>query len=165
MGVKKGEGWTDLWIIGQFDMYSHKIGNILSKHWNTKMLDETLSDQLSNRSMITFRKGQSIKDRLVKSHCVPGGEKTHGWIGNRGFFQCGSCKFWKYAVKFKMAEWIFRLDSLYPNGLNESITYVSFENGLWEVYLNVPYIWICLIFMQSEVGVNRTAIFFHLILI
>lgn len=73
------KGRTDMRIIGQFDIQAHKVRKILKKYWNVLLLDNVLRDILPNTPMITYRKGQSIRDRLVKSHFdTPPNHLAHG---------------------------------------------------------------------------------------
>lgn len=87
------ENKTNLRIIGQFDMPSRKVRDIMEKHWGILLLDETLGKLLPKRPLITFQHGRSIQDRLVNSHFKIPQKMT--WLDRapNGCYQYGNCKF------------------------------------------------------------------------
>lgn len=60
-----------------------KMKEILSKYWCLLLLDQDASEVLPHRPLITYKKGRSLKDRLVMSH----------FISSLGSFRCGNCSF------------------------------------------------------------------------
>ncbi|XP_040275624.1 uncharacterized protein LOC120990787 [Bufo bufo] len=68
------------------------IKNVLSRHWDILKADPDLDKVLGSYPQITFRKGRSLRDRLVNSHFQPP-ERTGNWLSRKpmGTFKCGSC--------------------------------------------------------------------------
>lgn len=70
---------------------------ILNKYWNLLLLDPDLRDPLPSKPAITFRRGRSLRDRLVRSHYVR--ENNPGtWLDRRpiGSFKCCNCCYCKH---------------------------------------------------------------------
>ncbi|CAJ0929381.1 unnamed protein product, partial [Ranitomeya imitator] len=81
-------------IIGTYDNQTNRVFSVLKKHWGILQLDETLADIIPNRPQITFRRGRSLKDRLVHSHYKrPKQEGT--WLDRRiNAANTGACYFY-----------------------------------------------------------------------
>lgn len=79
-------------MIGTFDEASSPIWKILNRHWDLLRLDPDLLDTVGTRPQITYRKGKSIKDRLVHSHLDPPVQPS-SWLSSqiRGCYRCGKC--------------------------------------------------------------------------
>lgn len=71
---------NDLRIIGQYDTNAPEVREILSKYWGLLLLDQDALEILPPRPLITYRKGRSLKDRLIRSHFMR--EQPVGkWLG------------------------------------------------------------------------------------
>ncbi|XP_056380387.1 uncharacterized protein LOC130275860 [Hyla sarda] len=80
-------------LIGTYDNQSERVKNILKRYWPLLRSDQDLNDIVSPYPMITFRRGRSIRDRLVHSHFVePTRQGT--WLDRKplGTFRCGRCR-------------------------------------------------------------------------
>lgn len=90
------EGGMTQRIIGQFDDQSQEVRNVLNKYWNLLLLDPDLRELLPDKPAISFRKGRSLRDRLVRSHYVRE-RNPRTWLDRRpvGSFKCGRCSFCK----------------------------------------------------------------------
>lgn len=86
-----------IWAIGQYDDHLKEVRDIINKYWNLLLLDPNFKDLLPDKPAITFRKGRSLRDRLVQSHYVR--ESNPGTLLDRrsiGSFKCGKCCYSKY---------------------------------------------------------------------
>lgn len=82
-----------LWLKFTTCLEDHTV----SKYWNILLLDTDLKKLLPCRSIITFSKGCSIMDYLVRSHFMaPHNEDT--WLDRKlnGYFCCGKCKMCRF---------------------------------------------------------------------
>lgn len=69
-----------------------KVRKILNRHWDLLRLDLDLEEAVGTRPQITYRKGQSLKDRLVHSH-LDHPVQPSNWLSSqiRGCYQCDNC--------------------------------------------------------------------------
>lgn len=83
-------------------MCSDRVRKILEKHWGILGLDESLEGLVPSRPLITFRKGRSLRDRLVHSHFLEA-KDNKTWLDRKpmGCFRCSDCSFCKYIVQSK----------------------------------------------------------------
>ncbi|KAM4038417.1 uncharacterized protein ACNLHF_016739 [Anomaloglossus baeobatrachus] len=97
MARQKEEREKIIRVIGTFDNHNREIYTILEKHWGILRADPNLREFVGVRPMITFRKGKSLKDRLVHSfYQAPQKERT--WLERKidGVHRCGHCKFCRW---------------------------------------------------------------------
>lgn len=76
-------------IIGTYDEAAGSIRDILTRHWGILNLDPDLRDIVGLRPQITYRKGPSLRDRLMKSHVDPPAHPSN-WLTSqmRGCYHC-----------------------------------------------------------------------------
>ncbi|XP_073516652.1 uncharacterized protein [Phyllobates terribilis] len=80
-------------FISTFNSRSNEIWNALNKHWQVLLLDKTLSSYIPRNPMVTYRRAQNLRDRLVHSNLNSKkktyifGSKGPSW----GCRPCGSC--------------------------------------------------------------------------
>ncbi|XP_069821233.1 uncharacterized protein [Dendropsophus ebraccatus] len=80
-------------IIGTFDQAAPQIREILNKFWPILRSDPLTREIISNKAVITFRRGRNLGDSLTNSHFTP--PTTQGtWLTRqvKGTYRCGSCK-------------------------------------------------------------------------
>lgn len=77
--IKEGDGMR---IITTYDGRSEDAVNIIKKYWDILKADPDLTDVITGRPQVTFRKGRSLKDRLIHSHYVLK-RKEGTWLDRR----------------------------------------------------------------------------------
>lgn len=88
-------------IIGQYDICSTQVRRTLGKYWDILKLDPSLEGIVPSSPLITFRKGRSLRDRLVNSHFTDKGS-TGTWLQRpKGCFKCTDCSFCSYVTPSK----------------------------------------------------------------
>lgn len=88
---QKMEGQGTMRVITTYDERSDEARNILDKFWDILRSDPDLEDVITHRPQVTFRKGRSLRDRLIHSHYSQ--KKKEGtWLDRQpiGTFRCGS---------------------------------------------------------------------------
>lgn len=93
-------------IIGTYGQRSREVTDVLRRYWNILKADPDLEDALPTHPQVTYRRGCSIRDRLV--HSVYNPPKTSGtWLDRKplGTFRCGkncvACPFIQQSKTFK----------------------------------------------------------------
>lgn len=82
-------------------MIGHIKPQIMEKLCSTLKADSTIQEPLPSHSGTTFRKGRSLKDRLVHYVWVPKINET--WLDWKiiGTFRCGQCKACTFVLRTK----------------------------------------------------------------
>lgn len=92
-GQKTPTSTPELRMITRFSGQHKQIRELMQKYWYLLMGDPRVSKHLKNYPEITFRRSQSIKDRIVHSHYDPSPISTSS---NRGTRPCHKCDFCRY---------------------------------------------------------------------
>lgn len=77
-------------VITTFDERSEEAVSIIKKYWEVLKMDPELQEIVPLKPQVTYRRGRSIRDRMVHSHYVrPKAKGT--WLDRRptGTFRCG----------------------------------------------------------------------------
>lgn len=92
-------------LIGIFDHEASNVRKILNQCWDILRSDPDISECLPTQAGITFRKGRSLRDRLVHSHYEPPMQEGT-WLQRKptGMFRCGQCKAHPFIMKMKSFE-------------------------------------------------------------
>lgn len=87
--------------IGTFDSYNTEIMGILRRHWPIFMADNDLKEKLGKYPCVTYRRGQNLKEYLVRSLYQEKREEM--WLRSKlkGSYPCGGCSFCSFLPKIK----------------------------------------------------------------
>lgn len=79
-------------IIRTYDEAATPIREILRRHWGILQLDPDLREIIGPRPQITYRKGPSLRDRLIKSHFELTPDPPNWLLSNtKGCYCCSGC--------------------------------------------------------------------------
>lgn len=58
-------------LIASYDEAEASVKHILCQHWKILLLDPDIADTVGPVTQVTYRRGMSVRDHLVRSHAVP----------------------------------------------------------------------------------------------
>ncbi|CAN2390837.1 hypothetical protein PRIEUP_LOCUS874, partial [Pristimantis euphronides] len=88
-------------LIFTYNSSSAQIRSIIASKWHILQLDPDLQACVAEHPTITYRRGRSLRDRLVNSHFL---ERRGGSLLEReipGCFPCGNCSFCNVVIRTK----------------------------------------------------------------
>ncbi|CAJ0936595.1 unnamed protein product [Ranitomeya imitator] len=87
----KKDTFSGMRFITTFNNGAKELRQILNKHWSILKMDKDVGDSLPPFPQITFQRGRSIKDQLVRSHFSE--PQPHTWLTSTvtGCHRCSGC--------------------------------------------------------------------------